>query len=154
MEYPDSCSTIMKHVAREVAAVEGGLVWFRGGFTMGTLFPDRWTCIWQESRVPQLDSNNRFHVLTKMEVGTSDSEETKKKEVKVRKTKEDKSLREITVKIGLERIDIQEGIMVEVLLDSGTTGLVMSLEFVRKQGFKLKKINRPIYIRNVDSSFN
>ncbi len=89
-----------------------------------------------------------------MEVGTSDSEETKKKEVKVRKTKEDKSLREITVKIGLERIDIQEGIMVEVLLDSGTTGLVMSLEFVRKQGFKLKKINRPIYIRNVDSSFN
>ena len=42
-----------------------------------------------------------------MEVGTSDSEETKKKEVKVRKTKEDKSLREITVKIGLERIDIQ-----------------------------------------------
>ena len=89
-----------------------------------------------------------------MEVGTSDSEETQKKEVKVRKTKEDKSLREITVKIGLERIDIQEGIMVEVLLDSGTTGLVMSLEFVRKQGFKLKKINRPIYIRNVDSSFN
>ena len=58
------------------------------------------------------------------------------------------------MKIGLERIDIQEGIIVEVLLDSGTTGLVMSLEFVRKQGFKLKKINRPIYIRNVDSSFN
>ena len=44
--------------------------------------------------------------------------------------------------------------MVEVLLDSGITGLVMSLEFVRKQGFKLKKINRPIYIRNVDGSFN
>ena len=39
------------------------------------------------------------------------------------------------MKIGLERIDIQEGIIVEVLLDSGTTGLVMSLEFVRKQGF-------------------
>ena len=30
----------------------------------------------------------------------------------------------------------------------------MSLEFTRKQGFKLKKINRPIYVRNVDSSFN
>ena len=30
----------------------------------------------------------------------------------------------------------------------------MSLEFPRKQGFKLKKINRPIYVRNVDSSFN
>jgi len=41
-------------------------------------------------------------------------------------------LREVTVKIRLERIDTQEGIMVEVLLDSGVTGLVMSSEFVRK----------------------
>jgi len=32
--------------------------------------------------------------------------------------------------------------------------MVMSLEFVRKQGFKLKKMKRPIYVRNVDSSFN
>jgi len=40
-----------------------------------------------------------------MKVGTSDSEGTKKKEVKVRKAKGDKSLREITVKIGAERID-------------------------------------------------
>ena len=42
----------------------------------------------------------------------------------------------------------------EVLLDSGVIGLVMSSEFVRKQRFKLKKIDRPIYIRNVDGSFN
>jgi len=41
-----------------------------------------------------------------------------------------------------------------VLLDSSATGLVMSLEFARKQEFKLKKIERPIYVRNVDSSFN
>jgi len=41
-------------------------------------------------------------------------------------------LREVTVKIGLERIDIQEEIMVEALLDSGATELVISLEFVRK----------------------
>ena len=60
----------------------------------------------QESKVSQLDSNNRFYVLTKMKVSTSDSERTKKKEVKVRKTKGDESLREIIVKIGLERIDI------------------------------------------------
>ena len=44
--------------------------------------------------------------------------------------------------------------MVEVLLDSGVMGVIMSLEFVRKQGFKLKKIKRPIYVRNMDSSFN
>ena len=45
-------------------------------------------------------------------------------------------LREVTLKIGLERIDIQKKVMVEVLLDSGITGLVMSSEFTRKQGFK------------------
>jgi len=63
-------------------------------------------------------------------------------------------LRKVTVKIGLERIDTQEGIMVEALLDSGVTGLVMSLEFARKQGFKLKKLDRPIYVRNMDGSLN
>jgi len=57
-------------------------------------------------------------------------------------------LREVTVKIGLERIDTQEGIIVEALLDSGVTRLVMSSEFARKQGFKLKKLDRPIYVRN------
>ena len=37
-------------------------------------------------------------------------------------------LREVTVKIGLERIDMQEGITVETLLDSGAMGLVISLQ--------------------------
>jgi len=63
-------------------------------------------------------------------------------------------LREVTVKIGLEMIDIQEGITVEALLDSEVTGLVMSLEFVRKQGFKLKKLERLMYVRNMDGSLN
>ena len=42
----------------------------------------------------------------------------------------------------------------EVLLDSRVTGLVISSEFARKQGFKLKKIEKLIYVRNLDSSFN
>ena len=58
------------------------------------------------------------------------------------------------MKIGLERIDMQEGITVEALLDSRATGLVMSSEFARKQGFKMKKLERPMQIRNVDSPFN
>ena len=41
-------------------------------------------------------------------------------------------LREVIVKIGLERIDIQKEVTVEVLLDSGTTELVISLEFAKK----------------------
>ena len=58
------------------------------------------------------------------------------------------------VKIGLERINTQEGTTVEVLLDSGATRLVMSLEFVKKQEFKLKKLERPMYVRNMDGSLN
>ena len=63
-------------------------------------------------------------------------------------------LREVTVKIGLERVDIQEGITVEALLDSGATGLVMSSEFAKKQSFKLKKLERPMNVRNMDRSLN
>jgi len=65
-----------------------------------------------------------------------------------------KTLREVTVKIGLERLDMQEGITVEALLDSGATRLVMSSEFAKKQGFKLKKLERPMNVRNVDKSLN
>ena len=63
-------------------------------------------------------------------------------------------LREVTIKIRLERLDMQKGITVEALLDSRATGLVMSLEFMREKGFKLKKLERPIQVRNVDGSFN
>jgi len=66
----------------------------------------------------------------------------------------EKMLREVTEKIGLERIDIQEGITVEALLDNGATGLVMSSEFAKKQGFKLKKLERPMNLRNVNGSLN
>ena len=58
------------------------------------------------------------------------------------------------MKIGLERIDIQEGRTVEVLLDSGVTGLVISLDFAKKQGFKLKKLEKPMNVRNMDESLN
>ena len=63
-------------------------------------------------------------------------------------------LREVTVKISLKRIDMQKGIIVETLLDSGVMGLVMSSEFARKQGFKLKRLDRPIYVRNMDGLLN
>jgi len=41
-------------------------------------------------------------------------------------------LREVTVKIDLERIDTQERIIVKVLLDSGVINLVIDSEFVKK----------------------
>ena len=63
-------------------------------------------------------------------------------------------LREVIVKIGLERIDIQEEVTVEALLDNSIMRLVMSSKFVRKQGFKLKKIEKLIYVINVNKTFN
>ena len=63
-------------------------------------------------------------------------------------------MREVMIKIGLERLDMQKGITVEALLDSGATGLVMSSEFARKKRFKLKKLERPMQVRNMDGSFN
>jgi len=63
-------------------------------------------------------------------------------------------LKEVTMKIRLKRIDMQEGVMVEILLDNRAMGLVMSSELTRKQEFKLKRIKRPIYVRNMDGTFN
>ena len=54
-------------------------------------------------------------------------------------------MREVIVKIKLERIDTQENITVEALLDSKVTELVISSKFAKKQRFKLKKIERLIY---------
>jgi len=71
----------------------------------------------------------------------------------VRKAVE-RMLREVTVKIGLERLDMQERVIVEALLDSGATRLVMSSEFTKKQGFKLKRLERPMNVRNVDGLLN
>jgi len=51
-------------------------------------------------------------------------------------------LREITMKIELERINIWERVIVETLLDSRAIGLVISSEFARKHVFKLKKIQQ------------
>ena len=105
-----------------------------------------------ELRSLRLSSYNKYNVLaTEINVDILKSEGNKKMEV--RKV-EGRTLREVTVKIGLERIDTQEGITVKVLLDSEATGLVMSSEFAKKQVFKLKKLERPIQVRNVDRTFN
>ena len=37
-------------------------------------------------------------------------------------------------------------------MNSREISLIISLEFVEKKEFKLKKIERPIYVRNVDMS--
>ena len=44
--------------------------------------------------------------------------------------------------------------MTEALLDSGATGLVMSEEFAKKHKFRRTKLERPVYVRNVNGTLN
>ena len=70
------------------------------------------------------------------------------------KEKKEKYLREVTVKIGLKQEEEEEGVVTEALLDSGVTGLVMSEEFAKKHRFRRIKLERPIYVRNVNGMLN
>ena len=78
----------------------------------------------------------------------------KERPVEVRKVEEGKFLREVTVKIELKQKDDKERIIVKVLLDSKVIILVISSEFAKKNEFRKKKLNKPIYIRNVNGIFN
>jgi len=56
--------------------------------------------------------------------------------------------------IGVEKLDIYEGITVKALLDSGATGIFMDKRMAARHGFKLQKLERPIVVRNVDGTNN
>ena len=58
------------------------------------------------------------------------------------------------MKIELKQEEEEEGVVTEALLDSGATGLVMSKEFARRHKFKRTKLERPVYVRNVDGMLN
>ena len=62
-------------------------------------------------------------------------------------------MREVTVKIRLKQEEEEKEIIIEALLDSDVTELVMSLEFARKNKFEMRRLERPIYMRNVDETF-
>jgi len=63
-------------------------------------------------------------------------------------------LREVWLNIGVEKLDIHEGVTVKALLDSGTTGMFINKRMVARHGFKLQKLERPIVVRNVDETNN
>ena len=63
-------------------------------------------------------------------------------------------LREVWIRVGLEKLESHEGIVVKVLLDSGATGLFMDTTFAREKGFKMEKLKNPLLVRNVDGIVN
>ena len=62
-------------------------------------------------------------------------------------------LREVWMKVGLEKLESHEGVIVKALLDSGVTGLFMDTAFAKEKGFKMEKIKRPLLVKNVDGGY-
>ena len=87
-------------------------------------------------------------------------EEKVKRGMEIRQTKVEKkkrkkkTLREVVVKIRLKQEEKEEEIVIEALLDNGAIELVMSEKFARRHKFKRTKLERPVYVRNVDSTLN
>ena len=63
-------------------------------------------------------------------------------------------LREVWMRVELEKLESHEGIAVKALLDSGTIGLFMDTTFAREKGFKMKKLKKPLLVRNVNGTVN
>ena len=54
----------------------------------------------------------------------------------------------------MEKIDIHKGVIVKVLLDSSTTDMFIDCKMAAKHGFRLKKLERPVVVRNVNRTNN
>ena len=63
-------------------------------------------------------------------------------------------LREAWMSIGVEKLDMHEGITIKALLDSGAIEMFMDKRMAARHGFKLKKLERPIMVRNIDGTNN
>ena len=63
-------------------------------------------------------------------------------------------LREVWLKVGLEKLENHEGVAVKALLNSGATGLFMDMTFAKEQGFKMEKLKKPLLVRNMDRTVN
>ena len=63
-------------------------------------------------------------------------------------------LREMWMKVGLEKLENHEGIIVKALLDSKATGLFMDTKFAKEKEFKLEKFKKPLLVQNMDGTVN
>jgi len=52
-----------------------------------------------------------------------------------------KLLREVWLKVGIEKLDNYKGVTVKVLLDSGTTRMFVDKKFVEEHDFRLEKLD-------------
>ena len=84
-----------------------------------------------------------------------ESESTAKEEGSQREIKRTfKILREVWLNIGVEKLDMHEGITIKALLDSDIIGMFMDRKIAARHGFKLQKLERPTVVRNIDGTNN
>ena len=101
----------------------------------------------------QLVSNNVYSVLRPEKLGNKlNSINTTERVRDIRCTLQ--LLREVWLKVGLEKLESHEGIAVKALLDSGVTGLFMDTTFAKEKRFKIEKLKKPLLVRNVDGTAN
>ena len=65
-----------------------------------------------------------------------------------------KMLREIWLNIGVKKVDIHKGVTVKALLDSSITEIFMDRKIAAKYRFRLQKLEKPVIVRNIDSTNN
>ena len=63
-------------------------------------------------------------------------------------------LREVWMKVGLEKLKNHEGVAVKALLDSRAMGLFMDMTFAKEKGFKMEKLKKSLLVRNVNGTVN
>jgi len=98
-----------------------------------------------------LPSYNKYNVLSSQVMKTS----LKSNIEEVRDLRHTfRPLKEVWMKVGLEKVAMHEGVSVKALLDSSATGMFADKAFVEKHSFKKEKLERPVRIRNVDGMSN
>ena len=63
-------------------------------------------------------------------------------------------LREVWMKVGLEKLENHKGVAVKALLDSGATGLFMDMAFAKEKGFRMERMKKSLLVKNVDGTIN
>ena len=63
-------------------------------------------------------------------------------------------MRKVWLNIKVKKIDMYEGIIVQVLLDSDVIEMFMNKKIVVKYGFRLQKLKRLVMVRNMNRTNN
>jgi len=63
-------------------------------------------------------------------------------------------LREVWMKVELEKLESHKGVAVRALLDSRTIGLFIDITFAQEKGLKIEKLKKPLLVKNIDRTVN